>query len=75
MNIYEALWQDDERMSGAVCFRGTRVPLSIMFEYLAANRMEEFYSGYPNVTQEQVQTVLKESKHQIESKFPQRKSA
>jgi uncharacterized protein (DUF433 family) len=66
VKLNEALWQDEDRMSGAVCFRGTRVPVSIMFEHLEADRMEEFYSGYPNVTRGQVMAVLEASKEYVE---------
>ncbi|MBT4936733.1 DUF433 domain-containing protein, partial [Candidatus Peregrinibacteria bacterium] len=29
-----AIWVDPERMGGVPCFKDTRVPISIMFEYL-----------------------------------------
>jgi uncharacterized protein (DUF433 family) len=33
--VYEDLiWQDSDRMSGAVCFYGTRIPVSFLFDYL-----------------------------------------
>jgi len=69
INLEGALWQDNDRMSGVVCFRGTRVPVSIMFEYLEADRMDEFYTGYPNVTKEQVTAVLEASKEYVEGSF------
>jgi uncharacterized protein (DUF433 family) len=75
MDLNDALWQDDERMSGAVCFGGTRVPISIMFEHLEAGRMEEFYRGYPNVSEDQVTAVLEASRHYIEDNFGRRASA
>jgi len=62
LTLEQALWQDDDRLSGAVCFRDTRVPVSIMFEHLEAGRMDEFYSGYPNVSHEQVLAVLEASR-------------
>jgi uncharacterized protein (DUF433 family) len=69
LTLEQALWQDDERMSGAVCFRRTRVPVSILFEYLEADQLEEFYDGYPNVTRDQVQAVLEASRELVESSF------
>ena len=69
LTLNEALWQDDERLSGAVCFRGTRVPVSILFEHLEAGRMDEFYSGYPNVTTDQVMAVLEASREYVEGSF------
>jgi uncharacterized protein (DUF433 family) len=71
VELTDALWKDKDRMSGAPCFRGTRVPVSIVFEYLEADRMDEFYSGYPNVTREQVHAVLEASRQLIEASFMQ----
>jgi len=62
MYITEALWQDSDRVSGAVCFRNTRIPLSILFDYLEQGDLAEFYRGYPDVSQEQVHAVLEASK-------------
>lgn len=73
MDLQEALWQDPERMSGALCFRNTRVPVSIFFEYLEAGRVDEFFKGYPGITREQTQAVIEASQWLIESEF--RKSA
>ena len=58
MRLEEALWQDSERVSGAVCFRGTRVPVSVLFDYLVADGIEEFYAGYPDIGPEQVRAVI-----------------
>ncbi|HSI73921.1 MAG TPA: DUF433 domain-containing protein [Fimbriimonas sp.] len=58
MRVEDALCQDPDRLSGAVCFRGTRVPVSILFEYLEAGRLDDFFRGYPNVQQDQVKAVL-----------------
>ena len=69
LTLIEALWQDKDRLSGAVCFRGTRVPVSILFEHLEAGRMDEFYSGYPNVTSLQVLSVLEASREFVEKTF------
>ncbi len=53
---------DPEIMSGTPCFRGTRVPVKTLFEYLAAgDPLEEFFDGFPRVTPEQVQAVLAEA--------------
>ena len=53
---------DPEIMSGTPCFRGTRVPVKTLFEYLAAgDPLEEFFDGFPSVTREQVQAVLAEA--------------
>lgn len=45
------------KISGAWLFRGTRVPVSAIFENLKTSSMEEVLENFP-VTREQVQTVL-----------------
>jgi|CXWL01.1.fsa_nt_gi uncharacterized protein (DUF433 family) len=75
MTIEEALWQDDDRMSGAVCFRHTRIPVSIFFEHVEANRLNEFRTGFPDVTEEQMSAVIEASQSLIRELFQKRKSA
>jgi uncharacterized protein (DUF433 family) len=45
------------KVSGAWVFRGTRVPLSVIFENLKTSPLEEILENFP-VTREQVQSVL-----------------
>lgn len=48
------VWTDPERMSGIPCFRGTRVPIKTLFDYLAAgDSLEEFLDDFPGVKREQ----------------------
>jgi len=46
--VYEdLLWQDPERMSGALCFYGTRIPVSHLMSYLeTGSTMEQFCADY-----------------------------
>lgn len=62
------IWVDPERMGGAPCFRNTRVPISIMFEYLEKEDMKEFYENY-SITHKQVIAVLNEAKDNLLSKL------
>ena len=51
--------RDPRRMSGAWVFRGTRVPVSALFENLEDGvETTEFVDLFPDVTLEQVRTVL-----------------
>ena len=75
MSLDEALWQDSERVSGALCFRGTRIPVSILFDYLRADGIEEFFAGYPDVTPEQVEAVLDDSQVGLQERFAVRVAA
>ena len=45
------------KVSGAWVFRGTRVPVSAIFENLKTSTLEEVLENFP-VTREQVLTVL-----------------
>ena len=50
---------DDEIMHGALCFSGTRVPLTVFLDNLTEGvGMDEFLANYPSVTREQAQAVL-----------------
>lgn len=42
-------------LSGAPVFRGTRVPVQTLIEYLkAGDSIDDFLDGFPTVTREQV---------------------
>ena len=50
---------DPEILSGTTVFRGTRVPVRILFEFLAAgDSLDKFLDAYPSVSREQAATVL-----------------
>ncbi len=46
--VYKNLiWQDEDRMSGATCFYGTRIPVSFLFEFLEhGKKLEDFVEEY-----------------------------
>ncbi len=46
----EVIWVDPERMSGAPCFKGTRVPVRNLLDYIEGDStMDEFFEDYPSV--------------------------
>lgn len=50
---------DPQIMHGAVCFSGTRVPLTVFLDNLEEGMgTEEFLGMYPSVTREQVSAIL-----------------
>lgn len=60
------VWTDPDRLSGAPCFRGTRVPVDLLFEYLEAGEsLESFLEGFPGVSREQAIGVLKGSAYAL----------
>jgi uncharacterized protein (DUF433 family) len=53
------VWQNPERMSGALCFDQTRLPVSTLFEYLElGSSLDEFLDCFEGVTREQAVAVL-----------------
>ncbi len=50
---------DRNVMSGTPVFRGTRVPVRTLFDYIAdGNNIDEFLDNFPTVTKEQVLKLL-----------------
>ena len=46
-------------MGGAICFRGTRIPVSILLDNLRARvPMDVFFDAYPDLSLDQVQAVI-----------------
>jgi len=58
--------RDPEVMGGAAVFRGTRVPLQTLLDYLEAGEsIDDFLEGFPSVTREQVIAFLEEAKTRV----------
>jgi uncharacterized protein (DUF433 family) len=57
---------DPEIMSGVPVFRGTRVPVQSLFEYLEDNlSLDEFLDCFPTVRREDAIAVLEHSKSEL----------
>ena len=53
---------NQEILGGTPVFRGTRVPVKTLFEYLENNySLEEFVECFPSVTREMARRVLERS--------------
>ena len=60
-----AVEQDEDKVSGAWVFRGTRVPVSALFENLRDGAtIEQFLQWFPGVTRAQVEAVSHEIENQ-----------
>ncbi len=58
--------RDPEILGGAAVFRGTRVPVQAMFDYLEGGEtLEEFLAGFPTVSRELALAVLEEAKQRL----------
>ncbi|MCU1330206.1 MAG: hypothetical protein JWN34_5576 [Bryobacterales bacterium] len=55
--------RDPEVMHGVPVFRGTRVPVQNLFDYLEGGEtLEQFLDGYPTVTRDMTIQALEEAK-------------
>ncbi|UIJ71286.1 DUF433 domain-containing protein [Aurantimonas sp. HBX-1] len=60
MNASEILSRDPDIMSGALVFKGTRVPADALFENLAAGMaLAEFLKNFPTVSREQAEGAIR----------------
>lgn len=59
---------DPEILGGVACFTGTRVSVSLLFEYLKSGAtINYFLSHFPTVERGQVLAVLDAAKHNLSS--------
>ncbi len=56
--------KDPQILGGTPVFRGTRVPVQTLFDYLEGGEtLEDFLDGFPTVSRESAVAVLEEAKH------------
>ena len=56
-------------LGGTAVFRGTRVPLQLLFDSLErGHTLEEFLAGYPTVSREMAIAALEEAQHLLSAK-------
>ena len=54
-----AIHSDPKILNGTTVFRGTRVPVRILFEFVSAgDSLDKFLDAYPSVLREQAAAVL-----------------
>ena len=59
----DSIEKDPEILGGTPVFRGTRVPIQTMFDYLGGGEtLEEFLEGFPTVSRELALAALGEAK-------------
>ncbi len=58
--------RDPEVISGAPCFRGTRVPVKNLFDYLeGSSTLEEFLEDFPSVSRATAVSVLEAARERL----------
>lgn len=65
----QAITRDSETMHGIPVFRGTRVPVMTLFEYLEGGEtLEDFLEGFPTVSRDLAIRALNEAKNLLLSR-------
>lgn len=60
------VWIDPDRMSGAPCFAGTRVPVQMLLDHLKhGDTIDDFLEGAPSVSREQAEMFLELASEQL----------
>jgi uncharacterized protein (DUF433 family) len=63
-NVTSSVSRDPETMHGVPVFRGTRVPVQTLFDYLeGGDTLEDFLEGFPTVPRALAVATLEEAKH------------
>ena len=66
MNSDDLITIDPEILGGAPVFKGTRVPIKTLFQYLENNySLEEFLECFPSVSRELARQVLERSEQAL----------
>ena len=66
--LERVVWIDPDRMSGAPCFFGTRVPVQMLLDHLKhGDTIDEFLDGAPSVSREQAELFLELACQQLKA--------
>ena len=66
LGMESVIIRDPDIMSGEPVFRGTRVLVSTLFDYLeAGHSLERFLQGFPGVTRDAARQALEEAKKSL----------
>ena len=57
--VADCIWINPERVSGAPCFLGTRLPIAMLFEWLDDGKSVDEFAVHWDVPREHVIGVLK----------------
>jgi uncharacterized protein (DUF433 family) len=64
--LSRVVWIDADRMSGAPCFAGTRVPVQMLLDHLKhGDTIDDFLEGAPSVTRKQAEMFLELASEQL----------
>lgn len=56
--IQDVVHEDPEILGGTPVFRGTRVAVRTLFDYLEESSLNDFLTGFPSVSREQAEATI-----------------
>jgi uncharacterized protein (DUF433 family) len=66
VQLDEAIWVSPQRLSGLPCFRGTRVPVQSLIDFLEGGEtIDQFLVLYPSISRKQIMIVPDLANRQI----------
>jgi uncharacterized protein (DUF433 family) len=69
--FFGMIWINRERLSGAPCFTGTRVPIKNLFDYLESGyTLNQFLDDFDGVTHEQAKGVIEAAQSGLLAELP-----
>ena len=59
MDLHDVISRDTNVVSGALVFKGTRVPVQTLVDYIKSGEtLDRFLTGFPTVTRDQAEAYL-----------------
>ena len=58
MNQADVIVVNAEILGGTPVFRGTRVAIKTLFDYLESSSLDDFLEGYPSVSRKEAEIVI-----------------
>ncbi len=69
--FFGMVWINRERVSGAPCFAGTRVPIQNLFDYLESGyTLDQFLEDFDGVTRDQALGVMEAARAGLLAELP-----
>jgi len=59
MKAQDVIEINSEILAGTPVFKGTRVAIKTLFDYLEVSSLDDFLEGFPTVSREQAEAVIK----------------
>ena len=60
---------DRDILGGTPVFKGTRVAVKTLFDYLEDGSLQEFLEGFPSVSREQAESVIEQAANKFLSEL------